>query len=53
MEISQEEVKTPQQVVEHLKAAEKENRKSALLLINRDGESRYISIKLVSDEASH
>jgi serine protease Do len=49
MEISQEEVKTPQHVVDHLKNAEKENRKSALLLINRDGEPRYISIKLVPD----
>lgn len=53
MEISQEEVKTPQQVVERLKTAEKENRKSALLLINRDGESRYVSIKLTPEGASH
>ncbi len=52
IEISQEEVKTPQQVVEHLKAAEKEKRKSALLLINRDGESRYVSIKLTPEETS-
>ncbi|MBL8676620.1 MAG: DegQ family serine endoprotease [Alphaproteobacteria bacterium] len=53
MEISQEEVNTPQQVVEHLKVAEKENRKSALLLINRDGESRYISIKLAPEASPH
>ena len=53
VEISQEEVKTPQEVVDLLKKAEKENRKSALLLINRDGESRYVSIKLISDGSSH
>ncbi len=45
LEISQEEVKSPQHVVDLLKKAEKENRKSALILINRDGESRYISLK--------
>ncbi|MBY0293081.1 MAG: Do family serine endopeptidase [Alphaproteobacteria bacterium] len=50
IEISQEEVKTPQNVVDALKKAEKENRKSALLLINRDNESRYISIKLAPEE---
>lgn len=49
VEISQEEVKTPQQVVDHLKTAEKGNRKSVLILINRDGESRYVSIKIVPD----
>jgi serine protease Do len=50
MEISQEEVKTPQDVLKQLKDANKENRKSALLLISRDGESRYISIKIGSEE---
>jgi serine protease Do len=49
MEISQEEIKTPQHVVDLLQKAEKENRKSALLLINRDGESRYISVKIASE----
>ncbi len=53
MEISQEEVKTPQNVVDSLKKAEKDNRKSALLLINRDGESRYVSIKLTPDNEKH
>ena len=52
LEISQEEVKLPQHVVDHLIKAEKENRKSALLLISRDGESRYVSIKLIPEEAS-
>ncbi len=52
MEISQEEVKTPQNIVDYLKKAEKENRKSALLLINRDGESRYVSIKLIPEETA-
>lgn len=49
MEISQEEVKTPQNVVKNIAQAEKDNRKSVLLFINRDGESRYISIKLNSE----
>lgn len=49
MEISQEEVKIPQHVVDQLKSAEKENRKSALILINRDGEPRYVSIKIIPD----
>ncbi len=49
VEISQEEVKAPQDVMTQLKKAEKENRKSALLLLNRDGASRYISIRLQPD----
>lgn len=49
MEMSQEEVKTPQQVVDHFKNAEKENRKSVLLLISRDGEARYVSLKIGLD----
>lgn len=52
MEISQVEVKTPQQILEQFKAAEKENRKSALLLINRNGESRYVSIKIGPEESA-
>ncbi len=46
LEISQDEVSTPQHVVDHFKNAAKENRRSTLMLINRDGESRYVSIKL-------
>ncbi len=46
MEISQDEVKTPQNVVDVLKKAEKEHRKSILLLINREGEPRYVSIRI-------
>lgn len=49
VEISQEEIKTPQHVVDQLQKAEKENRKSALLLINREGESRYVSIKIAPE----
>lgn len=49
MEISQEEVKTPQQVLEQFKKIEKENRKSALLLISRNGEARYVSIKIAPE----
>lgn len=52
MEISQEEVKHPQKLLDHLKNATKENRKSALLLISRDGESRYISIKIGSEDGT-
>lgn len=50
MEISQVEVRTPQQVLEQFKSAEKENRKSALLLISRDGEPRYVSIKIAPED---
>jgi len=52
MEISQVEVTTPQQILDQFKNAEKENRKSALLLINRNGESRYVSIKIGPEEAT-
>lgn len=52
MEISQEEVHTPQHMLEKFKGAEKENRKSALLLINRNGESRYVSIKIGPEDAT-
>lgn len=50
MEISQVEVHTPQQILEQFKSVEKENRKSALLLISRDGEPRYVSIKLSPED---
>lgn len=52
MEISQDEVKTPQHVADYLKKAEKDHRKSVLLLISRDGEARYISIKIAPEEKS-
>lgn len=48
-EISQEKVSSPQDVVDNLKNAAKENRKSALLLIDRDDESRYVSIKIAPE----
>jgi serine protease Do len=51
MEISQEEVQTPQQVLDQFKSAEKDHRKSALLLISRNGESRYVSIKVTPEDA--
>jgi serine protease Do len=50
MEISQVEVSTPQHIVDQLKSAEKENRKSVLLLINRNEEPRYVSIKIAPDD---
>lgn len=50
IEISQTEVKAPQHVVDQLKQAEKDKRKTVLLLINRDGESRYISLRLAPQE---
>jgi serine protease Do len=52
MEVSQEEVTTPQQILEQFKNAEKENRKSALLLINRNSEPRYISIKIGAEDSA-
>ncbi|MBA3814106.1 MAG: Do family serine endopeptidase [Alphaproteobacteria bacterium] len=52
LEISQVEVNTPQQILEQFKNAEKENRKSALLLISRNGEPRYVSIKIGADDAA-
>lgn len=51
VEISQDEVNSPEDVVKQIENAEKENRTSALLLINRNGESRYIAIKLQPDDA--
>lgn len=50
LKISQEEVKKPQDVIQRIKDAEKEERKSILLLIDRDGEPRYISIKIGPEE---
>ncbi len=50
MEIGQEEVQTPQHVVDHLKKAQQENRKSVLLLINKEGEPRYVSIRIGTEE---
>lgn len=52
MEISQVEVQTPQKFLEQLKTVEKEHRKSALLLISRNGESRYVSIKIGPEEVT-
>ncbi|OJW49173.1 MAG: hypothetical protein BGO67_11220 [Alphaproteobacteria bacterium 41-28] len=49
MEISQQEVKTPQDVVNIIKNAEKENRKSVLLLLKREGEPRFVSLKIGSE----
>jgi serine protease Do len=52
MEIGQIEVKTPQQVIDQFKKAEKENNKSALLLINHNGEVRYVTIKIGKEDAA-
>ena len=46
VEISQEDVYTPQGVSEKIRAARKVGRKSILLLVNRDGEVRYVAIQL-------
>lgn len=51
MEIGQQEVKTPQQVVEQFKKSENDNNKSALLLINHNGEARYVTIKIGKEAA--
>lgn len=50
VELSQTEVTLPQHVITILKKAEKDKRKAVLMLINRDGESRYISLKLAPEE---
>lgn len=52
MEISQVEVKTPQHVLEQFKKAEKENNKSVLLLINHNGEARYVTIKIGQEDTA-
>jgi len=49
VEISQEEVSTPQQIVDILKQAEKDKRKTALFLINHNGELHYVSIRLAPE----
>jgi serine protease Do len=50
LEISQQEVKTPQDVVDIIKQAEKDSRKSVLFLMSRDGEVRFVSIRIGPEE---
>ncbi len=51
VEISQEEVHTPQDVADKIQQAAKVGRKSVLLLVNRDNEVRYIAVQLAEPEA--
>lgn len=53
VEMNQDEVTTPQHVLDHLKVAEKDKRKSILCLINRDGDSRYLSLKIAPEEGKN
>ncbi len=46
LEISQEPVASPQDMVQKIQLAEQQSRKSVLLLVNRGGEVRYISLRL-------
>ncbi|MEB3702006.1 Do/DeqQ family serine endopeptidase [Candidatus Bealeia paramacronuclearis] len=46
VEISQEDVQKPEDVVNLVEKAKKAGRKSVLLLINREDEMRYISVKI-------
>ncbi len=48
VEVGQEEVDTPDQVSEKLKEAAKKDKKSVLFLVERDGDLRFIPMKLRS-----
>jgi hypothetical protein len=49
MEISQEEVTTLEQALNLFKKDKNDKKKRILLLINRDGEPRYISLPILTD----
>jgi serine protease Do len=49
IEVNQEETTNLQQAITFLKKVEKEHKKRVLLLINRNGEPRYISIPIFKD----
>jgi serine protease Do len=46
LEAGQQEVVTPQQLAEKVMVAQKQSKKSILLLINRAGDLRFVAIKL-------
>ena len=46
LEVSQEEVSTPEQVAAKVLEAEQADRRSVLLLVNRDGELRFVAVRV-------
>lgn len=48
VEVSQEEVNSPAELVEKVQAAQKAGRKSVLLLVNRKGEMRFVAVRIES-----
>ena len=46
VEVSQEEVNSPAELVEKVQAAQKAGRKSVLLLVNRKGEMRFVAVRI-------
>ena len=46
VEVNQEDVGTPGQVLERIRDAEKRGRKSVLLLLDRQGGPRYVAVKI-------
>lgn len=53
MEVSQEEVTTLEQALSLFKKAKNDKKKRILLLINRGGEPRYISLPILTDYPKH
>jgi serine protease Do len=46
VEVSQEEVNSPAEIVEKVQSAQKAGRKSVLLLVNRKGEMRFVALRI-------
>ena len=46
VEVAQEEVKSPGQVAAKIEEAKKAGRKSVLMLVDRQGDLRFVAIKL-------
>lgn len=46
VEVQQEAVTSPQQVLDKVKAVQKENKRSVLLLLQRAGEKRFVAVRL-------
>ena len=49
VEVSQEEVKTPADVVAKIKAAKDSGKKSVLLMVDQKGDLRFIALRLDQD----
>jgi len=46
VEVSQEEVKSPADVAQHIKTARDERKRSVLLLLDRDGDLRFVALRI-------